>query len=265
MPIIPLNERRPWAIPALPWALEQKWHDLLFMHWRVDPDGIGRSIPDGLQLDTFDGAAWIGVVPFRMSGIRIRPTPAIPGTSAFPELNVRTYVTRNGKPGVWFFSLDAGSALAVAAARRWFHLPYFRAQFALKTADDGAIDYRCRRTHRGAPSADLRLTYRPTGEVFQARLGTIEYFLTERYCLYAFDGRQIFRGEIDHAPWRLQPAEAQIKINTMAAASGLALPNEKPLLHFAKFQDVKVWRLESLGSGTRGKGSKGSNRFFFFT
>jgi uncharacterized protein len=218
----------------------QKWHDLLFMHWRVDPQQIRHLIPSGLDIDTFDGSAWVGVVPFRMSGVRFRRTPPLPSASAFPELNVRTYTTRDGKPGVWFFSLDAASALAVWAARRWFHLPYFRAQFALSWAG-GVLDYRSRRTHRGAPAAGLRVSYKPAGEVFHSQPGSIEYFLTERYCLYAFDGRRIFRGEIDHRPWPLQPAEAQVKLNTMAAASALALPNQAPLLHFARGQKVRIW------------------------
>lgn len=246
MPSDMLNPNRPWLIPSSPWVMVQKWHDLLFMHWRVDPDQIRRLIPSGTELDTFDGSAWVGVVPFRMSGVRFRRTLPFPGTSAFPELNVRTYVTNDGKPGVWFFSLDAASALAVWAARRWFHLPYFRAQFALTKSEDGTVDYRSRRTHRDAPPADLRVSYKPSGEVFQAQPGSLEYFLTERYCLYAFDGRRTFRGEIDHRPWPLQPAEAQIKVNTMAAASAIALPNEKPLLHFSRFQDVKIWGLTEI-------------------
>ena len=240
------NLNRPWSIPSSPWVMVQKWHDLLFMHWRVDPHQIRPLIPGGLDLDTYEGSAWVGVVPFGMSGVRVRWTPPLPTAAAFPELNVRTYVTKNGKPGVWFFSLDAASVLAVAAARHWFHLPYFRAQFSVSTAPDGTIEHRSRRTHRGAPSADLRVSYKPTGDVFRAQPGSIEYFLTERYCLYAFDSQRIFCGEIDHQPWPLQPAEAQIKLNTMAAASAIALPNEKPVLHFASYQDVKIWGLKEV-------------------
>jgi len=244
MPKPVLNLNRPWAVPHSPWIMIQKWHDLLFMHWRVEPHEIRHLIPAGLELDTFDGSAWVGVVPFRMSGVRYRWTTPIPSASAFAELNVRTYVTREDKPGVWFFSLDAGSALAVWAARRYFHLPYFRSQFALSKSNGDSIDYRSRRTHGGAPSADLRVSYRPTGTIFHAQPCSIEYFLTERYCLYAFDGHRIFRGEIDHEPWSLQPAEAQIKLNTMAAASAIALPNEKPLIHFSRYQYVRVWGLK---------------------
>lgn len=224
----------------------QKWHDLLFMHWPVPPDSLRNLIPADLEIDTHDGSAWVGVVPFRMSGVRMRGVPPLPGATAFPELNVRTYVMKDGKPGVWFFSLDATSALAVAGARRLFHLPYFRAQMSLSYAEDGSIHYRSSRTHRGAPAADLRVFYKPVGQVFQARPGSIEYFLTERYRLYAHHAGRTLRSEIDHRPWSLQIAEAESKLNTMAAASAILLPNRSPLLHFARFQDVKVWKLEPI-------------------
>ena len=240
------NERRPWSVPDRPWAMEQKWHDLLFMHWPVKAAAIRSLIPSRLEIDLYDGMAWIGVVPFRMSGVRARGTPPVPGISAFPELNVRTYVRSQGKPGVWFFSLDAASVLAVAAARLWFHLPYFRAQMSLKHAREGGVAYYSHRVHRGAPCADLRVDYAPTGKIFEAALGTIDYFLCERYCLYAAHGARVYRGEIHHAPWPLEPAEAQIAVNTMAAAAGIELPDTKPLLHFARYQSVRVWLLEKV-------------------
>ena len=236
------DAHRPWHAPASPWVMRQKWHDLLFMHWPVAVQDLRPLIPRELELETFDGTAWVGVVPFHMSGIRLRGLPPIPGLSAFPELNVRTYVRSGTKPGVWFFGLEAASALAVSAARRWFHLPYFRARMAFENSD-GTIFYKSHRTHRGAPRVDFRAKYRPTGEVFRAQRGTLEYFLTERYCLYAAAGPRIFRGEIDHLPWPLQPAEVEVENNTMAASHGITLRNAKPLLHFARYQDVKIWGL----------------------
>ncbi|MFZ0037842.1 MAG: DUF2071 domain-containing protein [Candidatus Acidiferrales bacterium] len=236
------DAHRPWPAPASPWVMRQKWHDLLFMHWPVAAQDLRPLIPRALELETFDGTAWVGVVPFHMSGIRFRGLPPVPGLSAFPELNVRTYVRSGGKPGVWFFGLEAASAVAVSAARRWFHLPYFRARMSVEKAGD-AIQYESHRTHRGAPEADFRATYRPTGKDSRAQQGTLEYFLTERYCLYAAAGDRIFRGEIDHPPWPLQPATAEVEINTMAASHGITLPNAKPLLHFARYQDVKIWSL----------------------
>jgi hypothetical protein len=224
--------------------MKQVWHDLLFMHWPVAIEQLRPLIPAELEIESCEGSAWVGVVPFHMSGIRARWTPPIPGTSAFPELNVRTYVRAGGKPGVWFFSLDAANSLAVAGARWLYHLPYFRARMHAKSGPHGEIQYDSHRTHRGAPSADFRGRYRALDDnVFEARRGSLEYFFVERYCLYAATGRRIFCGEIDHAPWPLQRAEAEIEVNTMAAASGITLPASKPLLHFVRRQEVRVWAL----------------------
>ena len=231
-----------------------RWHELLFMHWPVPTAALRPFIPAGLELDTFDGSAWLGVVPFRMSGIRRRLLPPIPGTSAFPELNVRTYVTRPGgaSPGVWFLSLDAASRIAVRVARWTFHLPYFDAHMSC-TRDPAAgaaggagagVRYRSVRTHRGAPPAAFAARYRPTGDPLRARPGTLEHFLTERYCLYATDPRgRVFRGDIDHIPWPLQPAEAEVEQNSMAEPLGIRLPDAAPLLHYADRLDVVAWDL----------------------
>ena len=232
-------------MPAGPWVMAQSWHDLLFAHWPVDAAALRPLIPSPLKIDTFDWSAWLAVVPFRMTGVRLCGTPALPWLSAFPELNVRTYVTCDGKPGVWFFSLDAGNALAVLIARAWFHLPYFRARMRCAN-QDGWNHYDSERTHRGAPAALLKCRYRPIGEVFSPQSGTLEYFLTERYCLYTTDGHgQIIRGEIHHPPWPLQRAEAELAHNSMAESLGVA-PTLSPLLHFARRQDVLVWTPQPL-------------------
>jgi uncharacterized protein len=221
--------------------MAQSWHDLLFAHWAVDAAMVRPHIPAQLEIDTFEGKAWLGIVPFRMTGVRLRWTPPLPWLSAFPELNVRTYVKAGDKPGVWFFSLDAANAVAVAAARFSFHLPYFRARMHCRERD-GWIQYQSERSHRGAPRAAFEGRYRAAGEFFEAQPGTLAHFLTERYCLYsaASEGR-IYRGEIHHPPWLLQAAEAQFSRNSMAEAAGLILPAEPPLLHFAKRQDMVAW------------------------
>ena len=219
-----------------------RWHDLLFMHWPIDVAAIRERIPAALSVDTFDGTAWLGVVPFRMSGVRPRLAPATPWLSAFRELNVRTYVVADGKPGVWFFSLDAGNPIAVEVARDLFHLPYYNAWMTCATSDDG-VRYSCVRRHRAAPPAAFHGCYRPTGPVYRARPGTLEHWLTERYCLYAANRRgRVWRGEIDHVPWPLQPAEAEIERNAMAEQIRLRLPDTPPLLHFARRLDVIAWR-----------------------
>jgi len=233
---------RPGPLPSGPWVQFQRWHDLLFAHWPVAPERVRPRLPSGLELELFDGSAWLGVVPFRMSAVRLRGTPAVPGLSAFPELNVRTYVRQGEQRGVWFFSLDAASALAVRVARAWFHLPYFRAEMTL-VERAGTIEYRSRRTHRGAPPAELVARYAPVAEVEPTRAGTLEHFLTERYCLFAHDPARglLRRGDIHHRPWPLQRARAELPTNTMAAASGLTLPDTAPLLHFARELDVLIW------------------------
>ena len=221
--------------------MAQSWHDLLFAHWPIDPVLMCAHMPAALQIDTFDGQAWIAVVPFRMSGVRLRGTPPLPWLSAFPELNVRTYVVADHKPGVWFFSLDARNPAAVAIARAWFHLPYFRARMNCE-ALDGRIHYSSERTHHGARPGALLVNYRPVTEIFEAKPGTLEHFLTERYCLYSTDpGGRLYRGEIHHQPWQLQMGEANFHQNSMTEASGITLPSQKPLLHFARRQDVVVW------------------------
>ncbi len=230
------------------WVMQQVWHDLLFAHWPVEPEALRPLIPASLDLDTFDGQAWVAVVPFHMSGIRLRRLPGIPTVSHFAELNVRTYVTfKGGQAGVFFFCLDAASPLAVAVARRWYHLPYFNAKMAVEINGD-TINYSSRRTHRGATPAQLIATYGPTGPVYQSQPGTLEHWLTERYCLYAVDRQQrVYRGNIHHQPWPLQPAQADFSLNTMAQAHQIDLPNTPPLLHFARRLDVVAWSIKRVG------------------
>ncbi|HEV1995202.1 MAG TPA: DUF2071 domain-containing protein [Candidatus Acidoferrum sp.] len=236
---------RSWPLPRAAWIIRMMWEDLLFAHWPIPAAVLRPLVPSSLELDTFDGSAWLGIVPFRMTGVRLRGLPPVPGTSAFPELNVRTYVSAQGKPGVWFFSLDAASRIAVRAARAWFHLPYFDARMDSR-GNGEEIAYSSVRIHRGAPTADFAARYRQTGEIQRAANGSLEHFLTERYCLYAGDTTnagdpRLLRGEIHHSPWPLQPAEAEITVNTMTAPLGFRFPDTPPLLHFARRLDVVAW------------------------
>jgi uncharacterized protein len=233
---------RPWSLPRGLWIMTQGWHDLLFAHWTVPMEALRPVIPRGLEIDTFDRQAWLGVVPFRMAGVRVRGTPAIPGLSRFPELNVRTYVVRDGKPGVWFFSLDATNPVAVLGARTFFHLPYFLAEMSC-VENAGWIRYESHRKDRRGSPASLRARYRAIGEIFHAQPGSIEHFLAERYCLYTADEKgHVIRCEIHHPPWALQLAEAELQENTMAVAAGIMIADLKPeLLHFSRYQEVVVW------------------------
>ena len=221
--------------------MTQSWHDLLFAHWPLDPDVLRSRIPSGLTLDLFDGRAWIGVIPFHMTNVGPRGLPSLPWLSAFPELNVRTYVTHGGKPGVFFFSLDAASTLAVVGARTVFHLPYYRATMSVQTGTRG-VAYRTVRRSPAAAQAQFAAIYKPIGPVSQAQPGALEHFLTERYCLYTTTrSGELRRLEIHHGPWPLQPADAQMSVNTMTTAAGITLPADAPLLHFAKRMDVLTW------------------------
>jgi uncharacterized protein YqjF (DUF2071 family) len=237
---------RPWPLPDQPWVMTQTWHDLLFAHWPVDKALLREKVPPGLELDLFDTQAWLGVIPFHMTNVAPRGLPALPWVSAFPELNVRTYVSVDRKPGVYFFSLDAGNPIAVGTARALFHLPYYSARMAVESKD-GWIDYSSRRTSAAHGPAEFVGRYRAAGQAYEPRAGTLEHFLTERYCLYTIDDSfRLYRLEIHHRPWPLQPAELDCRANTMADAAGIRLASMAPLLHFSKRQDVVTWGLERI-------------------
>ena len=228
-------------MPEAPWVMTQTWHHLLFAHWPVDARALRERLPAGLPLDLYDGQAWVGVVPFHMTNVAPRGVPNIPFVSAFPELNVRTYVTIDGRPGVYFFSLDAASAVAVAAARTLFGLPYYAATMSVEV-DGDVVRYSSARETKMPGVAEFRARYQPTGPVQVPAEGSLEHFLTERYCLYRVDdSSRTHRLDIHHPRWPLQPAEAQIERNTMAEAAGIRLPSTAPLLHYSRRQDVVAW------------------------
>ena len=229
------------TVPPGPWVMTQRWHDLLFAHWRCREHDLRPLIPAPLEIDSFDGTPWIGVVPFRMSGVRVRGTPPIPTAHAFLELNVRTYVTLDGRPGVWFFSLDAESSLAVIGARLGVRLPYFRATMRL-TRDGERIDYTSDRWRIAGAPASFSATYHGVGDPAEAAPRSLEHFLTERYSLFASDGKRIWRGDIVHPPWRLQRGVARIDRNSMVTATAVRVSDDEPLLHFSSFQEVRLWR-----------------------
>jgi uncharacterized protein YqjF (DUF2071 family) len=231
-------EHRPWPAPGRGWVMGQTWEDLLFAHWRVPVEEVRPLVPHALEVDVHDGSAWLGITPFRLTGLRGRGTLPIPRVSRFLELNVRTYVTIGDRPGIWFFSLDASSRLAVEVARRTYRLPYFHARMSARRRGDW-VAYECSRIEEGGRVFSGR--YRPEGAVFNARPGSLEWFLAERYCLYTTDERgSLARAEIHHGLWPLQPAQAEIDL---ASISPLELRGEQ-LLHFSRRQDVVIWPLE---------------------
>lgn len=246
------TQHRPYPLPARAWAMHMSWQELLFAHWPV-PAALVREriaatfggVPAGLEVDTFEGSCYLGIVPFRMARTGLRWWPTLLGPHTFCELNVRTYVRHQDRRGVLFFSLDAASRLAVFTARRWFYLPYYNARMALDAGD--AVHYRSRRTHGGAPEAAFEARYGPAGPVYRAAPGSLERWLTERYCLYSIGpGLSLWRGEIHHELWPLQGAQAEITLNSMAACHGFALPDVNPLLHYVKNIDVVAFAPERL-------------------
>jgi uncharacterized protein YqjF (DUF2071 family) len=233
-------DHRPWPPPDDPWLLGQTLEDLLFAHWRAHAETLRTLLPTGLELDLYDGEAWVGVVPFRLTALRARGLPPLPFASSFLGLNTRTFVTARGNPGIWFFSLDATSQVAVLAARYGFKLPYYLAEGRAERRDAWISFEARRRDSRGAPAA-FRARYRPTGRALEPEPGSLEHFLTERYRLYtvASNGR-LLRADIHHPPWSLQGAEAEIEENTMVPREA-ALADDEPVLHFSARQDIVLW------------------------
>ncbi len=230
---------RPGGFPIM----RQNWGKLLFIHWPIDVKLLRPLIPAQLTIDTFDGSAWIGVIPFTMWGIRASFLPPIPGTSAFHELNVRTYVTLNGIPGVWFFSLDAANPLAVWAARRFYNLPYFNAEMSLDQTDKTIHYSSSRQDTRGAP-AELKTTWVIGERLPLSSPDSLGFFLTERYCLYSKRDGELYRAQIHHQPWPLQEAELTAFSSTMIESQGLPSPQGGPLLHYSKEIGVDIWPLK---------------------
>ena len=244
MKLLDYVEHRPWPLPPGRWAMTQTWHNLLFAHWPVSPDALRPIVPSKLEIDTFGGSAWLGIIPFRLSAIRLNGFPEVPLVARFPEINVRTYVSAGGKPGVFFLSLDTDNLFTVAVGKQWFRLPYFRSRIIFLERG-GAIRFVNRRTERNAPQANFSAIYRPCSPAFTAQPGTLEHWLTERYCYYALNRRQdLYRCDIHHPPWRLQRAWATIRENTMALSHGVELPQIEPFLLYAHWMKALIWSIK---------------------
>jgi uncharacterized protein len=235
---------RPWPLPEGPWFMGQTWTNVLFAHWRVPIESLEKVVPAQLNIETYEGSAWIGITPLSVRGVRLRGTLPPPLVSSFPEINVRTYVTVGDKPGVYFLSLDADSWAAVRAARRTYRLPYFRSHIELEAEGDERFRFESTRTSRDGPPAGFAARFGPDGPELPFEEGSLERWLTERYCHYTFDEEQRpQRGEIHHPPWPLRPAWAEIGTNTMTMPVGIDLGGE-PLLHFSGRQDVVLWPIK---------------------
>lgn len=245
-PALLATDHRPWPLPSRPWALSMQWTELAFLHWPVDPASVRPHLPPGLELETHGGDAWLGVVPFRMRRTRFRFLPPLPTAHEFPELNVRTYVRCGDRAGVWFFSLDAGSRLAVEGARATFGLPYFHADTTVEQKGE-LVSFTSRRTDRRGPPARFAAGYCSGGRSRPAAPGTLEHFLVERYCLFTASKHGALRiGEIAHEPWQLQPASVQLGTCDMTRLLGFDLPDHAPFALCAEPLTVASWTPRSV-------------------
>jgi uncharacterized protein len=239
----PIDRITPTQRPQGATVMRQRWAELGFLHWEVEPASLRALLPPGLTLDTFEGRAFVGLVPFTMTGVRPTLLPPFPPLSNFHEVNVRTYVHREGRdPGVWFFSLDAANALAVRTARAWFKLPYHYAQMRLtKTAE--TIDYASERRWPEPTPAECRVRYAPSGPVTPASPGSLEHFLAERYLLYAYKNDVLYRGQVHHPPYPLQTAVVSQLEENLIEAAGITRPVTPPLAHYAREVRVHIFPL----------------------
>ncbi|WP_216830153.1 YqjF family protein [Alkalihalobacterium elongatum] len=232
--------------PSGNWVMRQTWSSLLFAHYKVPKSLIRSVIPTCFEVETFEEEAWISVVPFFMSGIRARGLPELPFTPSFPELNVRTYITFNGRPGVYFFSLDASSKVAVSLANLTYNLPYMNANMSC-VSKEREIEFTSERTDNRANKGVFSAKYFPVSDVYFAKPGTLEHWLTERYSLFVTKGMGIYEGRINHKPWPLQRAEVQFGVNTVAQSVGIPIEDPPDLLQYSNKLKVVVWPPKKVG------------------
>jgi len=238
---------RPWPLPLKNWIMRQSWRNSLFIHWPIPAEVLRPHIPSVLEIDTYNGSAWLGVVVFVMGGIYPRGLSSISLTPPFPEINVRTYVHYNGKPGIFFMSLDVGDWASCTIAKRWYRLPYKKAD--ISSRKEGQTFY-CQSVRKGTknPLTSFQVKYTPLSEVYFPKDGTLDDWLTERYCLYSTNnGINIYCSEIHHRPWPLQKVEAEISRNTLLMPFKIDGTEVQPIYHFSKGVDTFFWNIKKTG------------------
>ncbi|HEX7151942.1 MAG TPA: DUF2071 domain-containing protein [Thermoanaerobaculia bacterium] len=250
-----IDRLTPTQEPDQPVVMHQNWHHLGFFHWEVPVADLQQLLPPGLTVDTFEGKAYVGLVPFTITGVRAVLTPPLPWISSFHEINVRTYVHHQGHwPGVWFFSLDASSTLAVTAARAMYKLNYLGSEIQFEASKEPSPTIRFtshRQDERGPTPANAHLRYRPVeGPTFEAVVGTLDHFLCERYILYAADAdKNLYRARVHHQSYPLQRAEVLELDETLTWSAGVRRGEQAPIRHYASEVNVKVYPLEKVPRG----------------
>lgn len=241
-----ISPRRPWPAPNSAWIYRQSWHHVLFAHWRVEYEQIQSVLPPSLTLDLFVGSPWVSIVAFETRGFRPRGLPAVPGLSNFPEINLRTYVLHDNKPGIYAFSLDTNNLPTVYGARWLFHLNYYRAKMSLRVKNE-RVWFDHMRKAPAEQTAEFHAQYWPTSEARPTEPGTLAAWLCERYCIYSVDKQQrVYETEINHPAWCLQPAELQLEANTLGQPWGLNLEKMPALVHYSQYQPVIFWPTRSV-------------------
>jgi hypothetical protein len=243
------TSRKPRPLPPGRWLMTQRWNDLLLAHWPLPAASIAPLLPEGLQVDTFQGLAWLGIIPFWLDRIKVRGIPPIPGVRHFPDLCLRTYVReeRTGTRGVYCLSLDSSNLLATAMGRAFYCLPYHWAEMHLEQQTEREFSFYSRRRFASMP-VQFKARYRglgPTRKLAEYRAGSLEYFLMERSCLFSSNrAKQPFRANLYNVCWPLEEAEAEIELNDLATAIGIQLPDRKPVLHYTRRMAVYFWPAE---------------------
>lgn len=246
MDIMRKQDHRPWPMSSKPWIMRQTWKNVLFAHWPIPKEQLRPHIPSGLEMDTYDGSAWLGVIVLEIGGIYPRGLLSRSVVQRFPEVNLRTYVHYCGKPGVLFLSLDVENWASLNIAKRWYHLPYQKAKVSLQNE---RLVFRChsmRNTMSNIPIV-FKGNYYPNSETFLSEKGSLTHWFTERYCLFSTNKKgNLFCGEIHHEPWPLQKARAEINSNTLATPFQINLNEVEPVLHFSKGIDTVFWNIKKL-------------------
>ncbi len=237
---------RPWPLPSKNWIMRQRWRNLLFSHWPIPLETLRRHIPSELEIDTYQGRAYLGVIVFMIEGIHLRGLSSLSLTPVFSEVNLRTYVHYQGKPGVFFLSLDVGDWASYTIAKRWYRLPYKKALISFQKEGQS---FACQSVRKGTidPPISFGVKYAPASEVYVPKEGTLDHWLTERYCLFSTNnGSNIYCGEIHHRPWPLQKAKADISKNTLFTPFRMEGSEGKPICHFSKGLDTLFWNIKKI-------------------